>query len=89
MQDIAKSLEFVFPSVAHRKNYDMYVSKPIAASEEYYDLGKHTRTFSTENADAQAWFDRGLIWCYALNHEAAVFCVEQVTLHDLSTAMGC
>jgi hypothetical protein len=37
----------------------------------YYDLGKHRRSIKTKSADAQGWFDRGLIWCYAYNHEEA------------------
>ncbi len=41
----------------------------------YYDLGKHRRSIKTKSADAQGWFDRGLIWCYAYNHEEAVRCL--------------
>jgi hypothetical protein len=32
---------------------------------EYYDLGNYSRRISTESADSQLWFDRGLIWNYA------------------------
>jgi hypothetical protein len=37
----------------------------------YYDQGKHRRLIKTKSADAQGWFDRGLIWCHAYNHEEA------------------
>ena len=36
----------------------------------YYDLGQYGRPVTTKSADAQVWFDRGLVWCYGYNHEA-------------------
>ena len=38
----------------------------------YYDLGQYTRPVTTKSADAQVWFDRGLVWCYGYNHEESV-----------------
>jgi hypothetical protein len=29
----------------------------------YYDLGQYSRPVTTTSADAQAWFNRGLVWC--------------------------
>ena len=49
---------------------------------EYYDLGSHTREVSTSSPDAQRWFDRGLLWTYAFNHEEAVRCFEQAIVYD-------
>ena len=43
----------------------------------YYDLGRHHRWIQTKSTDAQAWFDRGLIWCYGYNHEEAVRCFRK------------
>lgn len=60
----------------------------IAASQEYFDLGKYHRTITTQSADAQAWFNRGLIWSFSFNHEEAVKCFQQVILHDPLAAMG-
>ncbi len=40
--------------------------------DRYYDLGSHRRKVSTASAEAQLWFDRGLVWCYGYNHEEAV-----------------
>ena len=31
-----------------------------------YDLGRYGRKVTARSVDAQAWFDRGLIWCYGL-----------------------
>ena len=41
---------------------------------DYYDLGNHRRTISTSSPEAQIWFDRGLNWTYAFNHEEAIRC---------------
>jgi len=48
----------------------------------YYDLGNYQRKVSTTNQEAQTWFDRGLMWCYAYNHEEAVRCFQRVVEHD-------
>jgi tetratricopeptide (TPR) repeat protein len=55
---------------------------------EYYDLGSHSRTVSTPSADAQTWFDRGLLWCYGFNHEEAVRCFRKAVEHDERCAMA-
>lgn len=60
----------------------------IPASEAYYDLGLSTRHITTSSRDAQAWFDRGLAWCYSFNHGEAVRCFHQVVVHDPRCAMG-
>lgn len=54
----------------------------------YYDLGNHTRTVSTSSADAQLWFDRGLVWTYGFNHEEAVRCFEKAIEFDPNCAMA-
>jgi tetratricopeptide (TPR) repeat protein len=54
----------------------------------YYDLGSHTRTVSTSSADAQLWFDRGLNWTYAFNHEEAIRCFEKALELDPDCAMA-
>jgi tetratricopeptide (TPR) repeat protein len=52
---------------------------PIMAVSEapYYDLGAYHRSVSTKSSKAQIWFNRGLVWTYAFNHEEAVECFEQ------------
>jgi len=58
-------------------------------SDDYgFDLGAHTRTISTDSADAQRWFDRGLNWSYAFSREEAHRCFEKVVEHDPTCAMG-
>ena len=55
---------------------------------EYYDLGSHSWGVSTGSAEAQVWFDRGLVWTYAFNHEEAVRCFQRALEHDRECAMA-
>lgn len=63
-------------------------SSQIARSEEYYELGTHSRQITTVSPDAQLWFNRGLQWSYAFNHEEAVRCFEKATVYAPSCAMA-
>ncbi|MBC8075354.1 MAG: hypothetical protein H7Y32_04705 [Chloroflexales bacterium] len=56
--------------------------------DDYYDLGTYSRPVTTGSADAQLWFDRGLIWRYAFNHEAAIMCFRTAAEHDPACAMA-
>ena len=47
----------------------------------YYDLGTYSRP-TTASPAAQEWFDRGLVWAYAFNHEEAIACFERALLED-------
>lgn len=58
------------------------------AFDSYYDLGGFHRSISTDDAAAQTWFDRGLIWGYAFNHEEATQCFERAIAHDPKCAMA-
>jgi tetratricopeptide (TPR) repeat protein len=55
---------------------------------EYFDLGAHGRTVTTSSPEAQVWFDRGLTWAYAFNHEEAARCFERAISHDPGCAMA-
>ncbi|MFI0407675.1 tetratricopeptide repeat protein [Actinomadura sp. 3N508] len=54
----------------------------------YYELGSHTFPVTTVSPEAQIWFDRGLIWRYAFNHEEALLCFEKALEHDPGCAMA-
>src|ERR1700752_837970 len=45
-------------------------------TEPYYDLGSYHRPIDTPSPQAQLWFDRGMVWAYAFNHEEAIRCFE-------------
>jgi len=53
--------------------------------DDYFDLGEYSRPVTTASAQAQVWFDRGLVWTYAFNHEEAAACFERA----LSLDPGC
>ena len=55
---------------------------------DYYDLGTYGRKISTDSVDAQTWFDRGLIWCYAYNHGESVECFKKAAIADPNCAMA-
>ncbi|RMJ26061.1 hypothetical protein PHISP_03088 [Aspergillus sp. HF37] len=54
----------------------------------YYDLGSFHRPINTRSAEAQIWFDRGLVWCYAFNHEESAKCFEQAIAVDPKCAIA-
>ncbi|KAH8669714.1 TPR domain protein [Tricladium varicosporioides] len=60
----------------------------VSSNDEYYNLGAYHRPITTTNSEAQTWFDRGLIWTYAFNHEEAATCFEHAISHDPSCAMA-
>jgi tetratricopeptide (TPR) repeat protein len=53
-----------------------------------FDLGSHRRAASSSAGAAQAWFDRGLIWSYAFNHEEALACFERAIEADAGFALA-
>jgi len=53
-----------------------------------YDLGHHTCPVTTSSAEAQLWFDRGLVWTYGYNHDEAVACFQRAANADPGCAMA-
>jgi tetratricopeptide (TPR) repeat protein len=56
--------------------------------DDYFDLGTYHRPIPTSNAEAQRWFDRGLVWSYAFNHEESALCFERAAELDPSCVMA-
>ena len=48
----------------------------------YFDLGAYSRPVTTSSAEAQTWFDRGLVWTYAYHHEEAIRCFQKALEHS-------
>ncbi len=46
-----------------------------------FDLGSYSRSVSPV-PEAQAWFDRGLVWLFGYNHEEAIACFEAALAAD-------
>ena len=61
---------------------------PLADTEPYYDLGGYRRAVDTPSAAAALWFNRGLVWAYAFNHEEAVRCFERALELDDGLAIA-
>ena len=60
----------------------------MAGDNAYYDLGSFTWPVTTQDPQAQLWFDRGLAWCYGYNHDEAIVCFERALEHDPGLAMA-
>lgn len=58
------------------------------SQDSYYNLGTYHRRIRTSSEEAQTWFDRGLIWTYGFNHEAAANCFESAISYDSNCAMA-
>jgi tetratricopeptide (TPR) repeat protein len=56
--------------------------------DSYFDMGGYSRPVTTDNPQAQIWFDRGLNWIYGFNHEEAVACFRRAVALDPECAMA-
>jgi tetratricopeptide (TPR) repeat protein len=54
----------------------------------YEDMGSHRRIVTTTSADAQRYFDQGLNWTFAFNHDEAIRSFEQAARLDPDCAMA-
>jgi tetratricopeptide (TPR) repeat protein len=59
-----------------------------AAPPRFEGLGDFTRPVSTANADAQAYFDQGLAFMYAFNHDEAIRSFTEAARLDPAFAMA-
>jgi tetratricopeptide (TPR) repeat protein len=57
-------------------------------TEPYYDLGSYHRPIETASPQAQVWFDRGMVWAYAFNHDEAIKCFERALDLDSDLAIA-
>lgn len=64
------------------------VTLSLGDTEQYYDLGSYQRTIDTPSVQAQLWFDRGLVWAYAFNHDEAIRCFERALDQDADLAIA-
>ncbi|HKV21454.1 MAG TPA: tetratricopeptide repeat protein [Mycobacterium sp.] len=58
------------------------------AVDQYYNLGTYHRPTDTPSEQAAVWFDRGLVWAYAFNHDEAVRCFERALELDPDLAIA-
>ena len=55
---------------------------------KYFNLGSYTKPITTSSPTAQIWFDRGLVWTYAFNHEEAIVCFQKAIETDPECALA-
>src|SRR5258707_9969560 len=63
-------------------------SAGLDETEQYYDLGPYHRPIETPSPQAQIWFDRGMVWAYAFNHEESIRCFERALALDPELAIA-
>lgn len=51
-------------------------------------MGHHMRAITTDSPQAQAFFNQGLTWAYAFNHDEAIRSFREATRHDPECAMA-
>jgi tetratricopeptide (TPR) repeat protein len=64
------------------------MSVSLPATEPYYNLGSYRRSTETPSRQAQIWFDRGMVWAYAFNHEEAIHCFDRALELDSDLAIA-
>ncbi len=68
----------------HYKPSEMHSA---ARAQHFNGLSSHTRTVTTDSAEAQEFFDQGLNWMYAFNHDEAIRCFLRAAELDPDCAM--
>src|SRR5690242_8579143 len=58
------------------------------AVDQYYNLSTYHRPTDTPSEQAAVWFDRGLVWAYAFNHDEAIRCFERALELDPDLAVA-
>jgi tetratricopeptide (TPR) repeat protein len=60
----------------------------MTVATPYYDLGSYRRSTDSPSTEARTWFDRGLVWAYAFNHDEAIRCFERALDRDPDFAIA-
>jgi len=61
---------------------------PVPPAKLFSDLGVFHRKVSTSNAQAQQYFDQGLLFCFGFNHEEAIRSFRKAAELDPACAMA-
>ena len=67
---------------------ELAVTEGRMTVSDYFDLGTYQRLVTTTSDQAQKWFNRGLVWAYAFNHEESVRCFERAIESDPDCVMA-
>ena len=66
----------------------VYAEPPAAAPPLFDGLGSHARQVTTKSAETQKYFNQGLAFLYAFNHDEAIRSFEHAVALDPSCAMA-
>ena len=61
---------------------------PAGQAQLFRGMGRHVRPVTTENMEAQAYFDQALTWTYAFNHDEAIRSYSRAAELDPDCAMA-
>lgn len=62
--------------------------REAATTPLFEGMGDHKRKVTTTSAEAQRYFDQGLVWAFAFNHDEAIRSFEQAAKFDADCAMA-
>ncbi|MEQ8769705.1 MAG: hypothetical protein RIB60_04255 [Phycisphaerales bacterium] len=60
----------------------------MGSGQMFEDMGPYKRSVTTSNENAQAFFDQGINWLWAFNHDEAVLAFRRATEYDPGCAMA-
>src|SRR5688572_15065430 len=63
-------------------------AEPAAAAQKFDGLGSHGRTVTTSSPAAQEYFNQGLCFLFAFNHDEAIRSFTRATELDPNCAMA-
>ncbi len=76
------------PARSNGEQPDTAADSPRIEVKLFEGLGKHTRSVATSNPDAQKFFDQGLNFMFAFNHDEAIRAYSQAAKLDPACAMA-
>lgn len=65
-----------------------HLSVAAPKAQHFDGMGDHTRTITTDSPEAQRWFNQGLAWMYAFNHDEAIRSFAKAAEIDPDCAMA-
>lgn len=69
-------------------NRSLDTDRGAEKAQLFEGMGPHRRPVSTDSTEAQAYFDQGLTWAYAFNHDEAIRSFEKAATLDPDLAMA-
>jgi len=73
---------------ATRNGHVDHLATAAPKAQRFDGLGAHTRTITTSSPEAQAYFNQGLAWMYAFNHDEAIRSYARAAEIDPECAMA-